>query len=209
MKTLSKRNRILSGVIGAVVIIVIVGLSLGLSGNLALQGTSGPYLFPIVATCLLPNGTGTVTLENYSGLMDPKWTISDGSLAKILSHGSNGATLQAYNNLGQTSIKATGSFGRTLGTTGVVVRQVCPPEIHMYVGTSVQLKTSLTGGQWISKEPDYVTVEPNGTVRGKASTGWTRVTVFYYIPGKGVTDLTVLVMVCDQGTSCPAGGYSW
>jgi hypothetical protein len=208
MKTLNKRNKIFLGVIGAVVIIVIVGLSLGLTGNLPLQGSSGPYLFPYRGLCLLPNSTGNVSLENYSGLMNPDWSISDGSLAKILTHGSNGASVQASTSLGQTTIKATGSFGRTLGTTGILVSQGCPPVINMAgVGTSAQLKTSLTGGQWVSSDPDIVTVDQNGLIRAKAAT-MIEVRIGYRT-GPNYVDISKIYVCATGGTGCPSAGWGW
>jgi hypothetical protein len=208
MKNLNKRNKIFLGVIGAVIIIVIVGLSLGITGSLPLQGSSGPYLFPYRGVCLLPNGTGNVSLENYSGVMNPKWSISDGTLAKILTHGSNGASVQAFTNQGQTTIKATGSFGRTLGTTGILVREECPPVINMAgVGTTTTLKTSLTGGQWISFDPNFVTVDQNGVIKAVAATG-INVEVGYRVGGK--FSATTIVLVCSEGGSgCPSAGWGW
>jgi hypothetical protein len=129
MKTMSKRNKILLGILGAVVVVVAVGLVLGLTGviRLPLLGTVGiPQLTPTHA-CLTVGKTQTYTLTGY--LLNTHWQLF-GLGMKEVSHDRTHFTIigvSTENGNASGYIKVFGTAGLAeLGKSYFEVNASCP-----------------------------------------------------------------------------------
>ncbi len=125
MKTMSKRNKILLSIAGAVVLIVVVGLVLGLTGNLPLQGGIVSANLTPNRVCLEVGATQTFTLSNFS--RDTSWS-QYGTFAKKVSSDRTHFTIKAVTDstgLEGGSLTVKGPAGLELDKSYFETRSTC------------------------------------------------------------------------------------
>jgi hypothetical protein len=179
MKNLSKRSKTLIGVIGAVVIVIVIGLALGLTGNLPLQGTASGSVIPY-NVCLLPGQSYHLLYQDVAAKV--KWTVGDSTVVQLSNGNNKGVTVTAQSKTGFITWVSGKSLFGIGGQSEVGVWHLCPDRNSMPAGMTDPYKTDIVGGTWSSSNTAVATVDSNGWVSAYGTTGQTA-TITVTAPG--------------------------